>query len=40
MTESTTTFYSVVYDNGDDAVEIESFPTHAEALACLKKEVL
>ena len=39
MTESTTTFYAVVYGNGDDSVEIDNFPTHAEALVCLKKEI-
>lgn len=39
MTESMTTFYAIVYDNGDDSVELENFPTHAEASAYLKKEI-
>jgi hypothetical protein len=38
MTNTTTTFYSVVYDNGDDAQELEQFDSHSDALAYLKKE--
>ena len=38
MTNTTTTFYSVVYDNGYDAQELEQFDSHSDALAYLKKE--
>ena len=31
--------YTVVMDDGDDANELESFPTHKEALDYLKQQV-